>query len=130
MGRSERYVEHCIKKNGYQYYAKENKIVDYPRFHHRGFMIDTSRHYLKLSIKKKFLDAMSYGKFNVLHKKIVDDQSFPFVSDKFQKKSGQGSYNNKTHKKNQDDVNKVIEYARLRKKRVVPEFDTPISGTN
>ncbi|XP_028514094.1 beta-hexosaminidase subunit beta [Exaiptasia diaphana] len=88
-------------------------------------MIDTSRHYLKLSIKKKFLDAMSYGKFNVLHKKIVDDQSFPFVSDKFQKKSGQGSYNNKTHKKNQDDVNKVIEYARLRKKRVVPEFDTP-----
>ncbi|XP_031550510.1 beta-hexosaminidase subunit beta-like [Actinia tenebrosa] len=107
------------------YYAEENKIVDYPRFHHRGFMIDTSRHYLKPSIILKFLDAMSYGKFNVFHWHVVDDQSFPFVSKTFPTLSGQGSYNNKTHIYSEDVVKNVIEYARLRGIRVIPEFDTP-----
>ncbi|XP_001641908.2 beta-hexosaminidase subunit alpha isoform X1 [Nematostella vectensis] len=107
------------------YYAKGNKIEDYPRFHHRAFMIDTSRHYLKLSIIKKFLDAMSYAKFNVLHWHVVDDDSFPFQSQTFPSLSDQGSFNNKTHVYSPADVADIIDYARMRGIRVIPEFDTP-----
>ncbi|XP_068722896.1 beta-hexosaminidase subunit beta-like [Montipora capricornis] len=110
--------------NGY-YLANGTEIIDYPRFKHRGFMIDTSRHFVNVPIILKFLDAMSYSKFNVLHWHIVDDQSFPFVSETFPQLSGEGAWNNKTHIYSKDDVAKILEYARLRGIRVVPEFDTP-----
>lgn len=107
------------------YFANGTHIDDYPRFHHRGFMIDTSRHYLNVSVILQFLDAMSYSKFNVLHWHVVDDQSFPFVSKTFPQLSDEGAINNKTHIYTQDDVEKILEYARLRGIRVIPEFDTP-----
>ena len=38
-----------------QYLANGTEIIDYPRFKHRGFMIDTSRHYVNVPIILKFL---------------------------------------------------------------------------
>ncbi|XP_057316087.1 beta-hexosaminidase subunit alpha-like [Hydractinia symbiolongicarpus] len=115
----------AVYQNGSSYWVAENKITDYPRFYYRGFLIDTSRHYLPVAKIFQFLDAMAYSKFNVLHWHIVDDPSFPYVSKKFPQLHKNGAFNAKTHIYTPEDVQDIIEYAKLRGIRVMPEFDTP-----
>jgi len=114
-----------VFENGTSYVAHRNKIIDFPRFTYRGFLVDTSRHYLSLQVIFQFLDAMAYSKFNVLHWHIVDDPSFPYVSKAFPELHQKGAFNPNTHVYTPEDVQDIIEYAKMRGIRVMPEFDTP-----
>lgn len=72
-----------LRLNTLQHRIETTNIYDYPRLSHRALHLDTARHYHQKKSILKFLDAMSYNKFNVFHWHIVDDYSFPFVSKKF-----------------------------------------------
>jgi len=101
-------------------------IEDRPRFPWRGLMIDSGRHFIPLDVIKHNLDGMEAVKMNVFHWHLSENQGFRAESRKFPKLHEQGSdglfYT-------QEEIRDVIEYARDRGIRVVPEFDMPGHST-
>ncbi len=102
--------------------AREVHIEDRPRFAWRGFMLDASRHWMPIGVILRNLDAMAAVKLNVFHWHLSDDQGFRVESRRFPRLQGLGSDG---HFYTQADVRRVIEYARDRGIRVIPEFDVP-----
>jgi hexosaminidase len=102
-------------------------IDDRPRFPWRGLMIDTSRHFFPIPVIERNLDGMEAVKLNVFHWHLSDDQGFRVESRKFpllQEKGSDGAFYT------QEQVRQLIEYARNRGIRVVPEFDMPCHTTS
>ena len=98
-------------------------IHDAPRFPHRGLMVDTARHFLPVTTLKHALDSMIYAKLNALHWHISDTQSFPmqFIS----RPDLWAGAHSPRERYLQAEVRDVVEYARKRGIRVIPEFDVP-----
>jgi len=97
-------------------------VDDKPRFPWRGLMIDSARHFIPLPVIERNLDAMEAVKLNVFHWHLSENQGFRVESKVFpllQEKGSDGLYYT------QDQVRHIIDYARDRGIRVVPEFDMP-----
>ena len=102
-------------------------IEDRPRFPWRGLLIDVSRHFMPVEVIKRNLDGMEALKLNVLHWHLSDDQGFRVESRKFprfQELSSEGQYYTR------EEIRDIIQYARDRGIRVVPEFDMPGHSTS
>src|ERR1700722_11203112 len=97
-------------------------IEDKPRFPWRGLMLDVSRHWMPIEVVERNLDAMAAVKLNVFHWHLSDDQGFRAESKRFPRLQQFGSdglfYT-------QAQIRQVVDYARDRGIRVVPEFDIP-----
>nr|CAD2194993.1 unnamed protein product [Meloidogyne enterolobii] len=107
-----------------QLYIRTITVHDWPEYSVRGILLDTSRHYLNKNIILRQIDLASQNKMNVLHWHIVDMESFPFVSTKFPNISKEGAFTSK-HIYSPNVVDEILQHARLRGVRVIPEFDTP-----
>lgn len=97
-------------------------IEDQPRFPWRGLLMDVARHWIPIEVVKRNLDAMAAVKLNVFHWHLSDDQGFRVESKLFPRLQRLGSDG---HYYTQQQVRDLIEYARDRGIRVVPEFDVP-----
>ncbi|CAF1419095.1 unnamed protein product [Adineta steineri] len=94
-------------------------IVDRPRFPWRGLLLDVSRHWMPVNVIERTLNAMELGKLNVLHLHLSDDQGFRVESIE----------HNLLHDRKdfftQKDIQHLVEFAKQRRIRIVPEFDIP-----
>jgi len=97
-------------------------IDDHPRFPWRGLMLDVSRHWMPAPVIRRNLDAMAAVKFNVFHWHLSDDQGFRVESKVFPKLHELGSDGRYY---TQEEVRAIVDYARDRGIRVIPEFDVP-----
>ena len=103
-------------------------INDYPRFKWRGILLDCSRHFHSVSALYRLLDAMSYAKLNAFHWHLTDDQSIPYQSMEYPKFDN-ASYT-KYERYSPNDMKAVVQYAKYRGIRVIPEFDVPGHATS
>ena len=102
-------------------------IDDQPRFAWRGLMLDAGRHFMPLDVVYRTLDGMEAVKLNVFHWHLSENQGFRVESKRFpllQEKGSDGLFYT------QEEIRGVIEYARDRGIRVVPEFDMPGHATS
>lgn len=97
-------------------------IKDRPRFAWRGLLIDVGRHYVPMDVLEHNLDGMAAVKMNVLHLHLSDDEGFRVESKRFPKLHEMGS---EGLYYSQAEIKALVDYARDRGVRVMPEFDIP-----
>eukprot|EP00039_Didymoeca_costata_P003029 m.64664 g.64664 ORF g.64664 m.64664 type:complete len:551 (+) comp11662_c0_seq1:106-1758(+) len=120
----ETFSQLIVKAGTGDYTISSVNITDFPRFPFRAVLIDSGRHYLPIPLLQAHLDTMAYNKMNVLHWHIVDMPSFPYVSKKYPDLSEKGAFDS-NHVYTPQNISDLIQYARYRGVRIIPEFDTP-----
>ena len=122
-------------------------IFDYPRFRHRGLMIDESRSFKGLAFLKKQIDAMAMLKLNVLHLHLDDSagwrieiESYPDLTARTAWRIG-GTYHEWEAGRyrfttagdpagyggfyTKDELRELVAYAASRHITVIPEIEMP-----
>ena len=104
-------------------------ILDYPRFAHRGAMLDVARHFFSVQEVKRYIDEIAMYKVNRLHLHLADDQGWRIEISTWPRLAtyggstevggGSGGYYTKR------DYAELDAYARSRFITIVPEIDMP-----
>ena len=99
-------------------------INDFPRFQHRGILIDAGLHFISKSAVKRTIGGLSYNKMNVLHWHATEAASMPLESKLFPDLATKGAYaSNAIY--TQDDMLEIVQYGKERGVRVIIELDVP-----
>ncbi|OAQ26076.1 glycoside hydrolase family 20 protein [Linnemannia elongata AG-77] len=104
------------------------KISDFPKYKHRGILLDTSRHYYTVQEIEKLIDTLSWNKLNVFHWHMLDSTSFPYVSKKYPELAAHGAYTPR-HVYTAKDIKHIVQFAKERGVRVIPEMEAPGHST-
>jgi hexosaminidase len=119
------------------------EIEDYPRFRYRGMHLDVSRHFFPVSYIKKYIDYLTFHKFNSFHWHLTDDQGWRIEIKNYPKLTEVGAWRDSTlvgHFRDtparydgiphggfytQEEVKDIIRYADVRGISIIPEIDIP-----
>lgn len=98
-------------------------LSDAPQFAWRGLLLDTARHFLPVETLLVMLDGMAALKLNTLHWHLTDSHSFPLRLDAAPQLADGALHPTLVY--TPAELRAVVEAARLRGIRVVPELDMP-----
>ncbi len=122
------------------------EIKDAPRFGYRGMHLDVTRHMFPVSFIKKYIDMMSYFKFNTFHWHLTDDQGWRIEIKQYPELQKKGAYRAETAVGytttrtraqaeydgkpyggfyTQEEIEGVVSYASARNITVIPEIELP-----
>jgi hypothetical protein len=107
--------------------ASTVSIVDRPAYSYRGFMIDTGRHWLPPATIRRLIIGMSVFKLNVMHWHIVDSQSYPFRGNLVPELAEKSAFSPAAIY-SPAVVTDIVQFARSRGVRVLPEIEMPGHG--
>ncbi len=118
-------------------------ITDYPRFEYRGMHLDVSRHFFPVDYIKKYIDYLTFFKFNTFHWHLTDDQGWRIEIKEYPKLTSIGAWRDSTLIGNlrdkparfdgtryggfytQEEIKDIVKYAAIRGIRIIPEIDIP-----
>lgn len=100
------------------------EFEDKPQFRHRGISLDTSRNFIPVDVLKRQINGMAMVKLNTFHWHISDSQSFPLLLHSHPELAEWSAYSlDKVY--TDEDVVELVQYAKARGVRVIPEIDIP-----
>jgi hexosaminidase len=100
------------------------KIIDKPKFPHRGLNLDVSRNWFPKSDILRTIDALAWNKFSRLHLHMTDSQSWPLDIPALPELSQEGAYQTGLSY-SPKDLDEIQTYAVYRGIEVIVEFDMP-----
>jgi hexosaminidase len=105
-------------------------ILDYPRYQHRGAMLDVARHFFTPDQVKRYIDQIAAFKINYFHLHLSDDQGWRLEIKSWPELTKIGGSTEVGGRKGalfytQDQYRDLIAYAAARGITVIPEFDMP-----
>lgn len=119
------------------------EIEDSPRFSYRGIMLDVARHYKSIDFIEKYIDVLSFYKFNTLHLHLNDDQGWRIEIKKYPKlqkisawreETLIGNYWDETEEYDgkphggyytQKELKELVKYAERKNITIIPEIEMP-----
>ncbi len=107
-------------------------IRDEPKYVHRGFMLDCSRHFFSPEIVRRMIEEAAQCKMNRLHWHISDDQGYRLESRAFPGLNELASFRDDPECGEHyggfytfGEVRDIVAFARERGMEVIPEIDMP-----
>ena len=114
-----------------KYFIPELVIQDWPRFEHRGLLLDCSRHFFEKETILKYIDLLALYKMNVLHWHLTEDQGWRIAIEKYPKLESIASKRTELDGSeyggiySKADIREVVAYALKNGIEVIPEIELP-----
>jgi hexosaminidase len=124
-------LQQILRHEGKKVVLSALKITDKPEFAWRGMLLDVCRHFFSKDEVLKYIDLLSFYKFNRLHWHLTDDQGWRIEIKKYPKLTEIGAWRKEADSSKyggyytQGDIKEIVAFAQSRGITIIPEIEMP-----